>query len=94
MKHDNMRKVLAIINQCDPLTIEKEDKDLTIAAIGTIITALRKFHLVTTEISALYAILKYSTWDNGYFCICARKICSALWPVVDSYAVIADAFNI
>ena len=91
MKASDMKKILAIISQCDVLTIEKKDKDLIIAATGTIIIAMRKVGLISAQISALYAILTESTWDDGYFCACVRQIINAIWPVVDTYEMIAEA---
>ena len=94
MKVSDMRQILTIVSQCDALTITKEDMDAVLQATGMIIACLEKVGLVTTEISAQWAVLKLSTWSEGYFCICVRQMVSVLWPVVDMYEVIAKAFNI
>lgn len=80
----NMCKALAIINECNASSITEEDKKVIIAVFHSIIHELGQ---VTTEISAQYALLEISTWDNGYFCIVAHKLCAALYPLVQCWTI-------
>ena len=93
MEASVMKKILAIVSQCDALTITKEDMSLILKAIAMIIVSLKKVELATTEISAQWTVLKLSTWSEGYFCICVQRMVNVIWPVVDIYEVIAEAFN-
>ena len=78
-----MCKALEIINECDVLSITEEDKKLILAVFHSIIKSLDK---VSTEISAQYAILEVSTWDNGYFCNVTHRLCALLYPLAQIYA--------
>ena len=82
MECSKMTAALDIISQCDILSITETDKSMIIAVCGTIINSLQeKGFAPTTEINAQYAILKEAVWDDGYFCITARQMCSVLHPL-------------
>ena len=86
-----MQAALAIISRCDTFSITESDKTMIISVFGTIIKDLQeKGFPITTEIYAQYAILKVSTWSDGYFCIVARQMCSALYPIVNLFAKVYD----
>lgn len=84
-------KALEIINECDSTSITEDDKRLILAVFRDIIHKLKDFDKVTTEISAQYAILEVSTWDNGYFCIVTHRLCAALYPLVQLYAKVFES---
>lgn len=90
MKFVDVLLALEIIRECDSLTITEEDKKVIIAVFGNIIKPLRETGLITTEISAMYAVLKNSTWNDGYFCVVTRKMCSILQHIISLYAPIFD----
>ena len=83
MKYEQMKTALLIMSKCDGFSITNDDKQFIIAVFGDIIKSLREMEFVTTEISVEYAILKVSTWNNGYFCIVTRQMCSLLYPIVE-----------
>lgn len=84
MDYKKMRAALLIINECNSLTITEEDKRLIIHVLGTIIKELGSE--ITTEISAHYALLKIATWNNGYFCELAKRLCNDLYAMVNIWA--------
>ena len=83
MEYAKMKSAIAIINECDCLSITEDDKRAVIHVFGTIMQSIRELGLVTTDMSARYAILKISTWSNGYFCESAKQMCELLYPVVE-----------
>lgn len=85
-----MKKALLIIDNVDALTITKEDKDLIVAVIGKIVNVLEECKQLTPEMDFQYAVLKCSVWDDGYFCIVARKTCAMLYPIVKQNAYIEE----
>ena len=90
MEYAKMKAAIDIISQCDSFTITEDDKMLIISVFGSILKSLREIGLVTTEMSAQHAVLKVSTWNNGYFCIVTRQMCSIVRPVVELYAECFD----
>lgn len=85
-----MKAALAIVNKCDCLSITEDDKKLVIHVFDTIMKSLMEKGLVTTEMSAQYAVLKVSTWNDGYFCAVTRQMCKLLYPVVELCEKIFD----
>ena len=83
MRYKDMKTAIAIVSQCDSLSITEDDKQLTISVFCTIIKSLKKIGLVTTQMLAMYAVLKESTFNNAYFCIVTRQMCSLIYPEVD-----------
>lgn len=85
MDYEKMKKALVIMSQCDSLTITKDDKKFIIAAFASIIKFLREKGLISSMIVAKYAILKDATWNDGYFCVITRELCSMLNTQVEFY---------
>lgn len=84
MEFSKMKAALGIINQCNIFSITEDDKPMVVSAVGAIIKGLKeKGFEPTTEIKAQYAILKEAMWDDGYFCMAARQMCSVLYPIVN-----------
>lgn len=90
MKYVDIILALEIMRECDSLSITEDDKKLIISVFGNILKLLREAGLVTAEISANYAILKDSTWNNGYFCIVTKRMCSLVFHVVNICPAIFD----
>lgn len=77
-----MIEALDIIYECDSLSITEDDKKLCIFILGCIINELC---LTTTEITAQYAVVKVSTWNNSYFCMATKKLCNQLYSVLKMF---------
>ncbi len=90
MTYEQLKAALVIISECESFTITEDDKAMIISVFKTILKPLKEMGLVTTVISAQYALLEISTWNNGYFCIVARQMCSLLSPIVDFYHQLFD----
>lgn len=84
MECNNMKNALAIISQADPLSITREDKSLIIHTFSTIMAALNKVGMLTTEMSFQHALLREATWNDGYFCTVAKRMCSIMYPVLET----------
>ena len=84
MECNNMKKALVVISQADPLSITREDKIIIIHTFGAIMTALNKVDMLTTEMSFQYALLRDATWNDGYFCTIAKRMCSLMYPVLET----------
>jgi hypothetical protein len=85
MKSEKMKKAIAIISNCDSLSITEDDKKFIISVYDAILKTLGEVDLVTTELSAQFAVLKIATWNNGYFCSVARKIGTIIQPILRVY---------
>lgn len=82
MNYEKMTTALAIISTCDALTITEDDKKLIISVLGTIIKSLREKGLDSFEMDFQYALLKDSTWNDGYFCIIAKQMCNMVYKAI------------
>lgn len=83
MTFTKMKEAIKIISKCDSLSITEDDKRIIISVFGTIIKSVMQNGFTNTEIHIKYAILKASTWNNGYFCAITKQMCSNLYPFVD-----------
>lgn len=93
MEHLKIMAALDIISQCDCLSITELDKKLIINVFGKIIKSFKEVGINNTEMNAMYEVLKISTWNDGYFCCMARKLCNLLHQKVGFYANIKSAIE-
>lgn len=82
MTWQDHKTAIEIINGCDCLSITEDDKEIIISIFSTIIKSLREIGLANDAMAAQHAVLRVSTWNNGYFCTVARQMCSIVYPVV------------
>jgi hypothetical protein len=90
MTWQKCKAAVEIMSSCDCLSITEDDKSFIIAAFGSILKFLRKWGFANQNMTVQYAILKESTWDNGYFCIVTKQMCNIVYPIVRDMAGILD----